>query len=266
MAFAQGRAALVTSEVNRTVSYAQRPAELQTLQLLIEPYRLHIGQPRYSRSRLVFGTKIDFARLFIISVIHISPRVSSPGKNTSSIRGQLWHKTNSRSLLKTTDRQLNEPCNCGRAHYGNEPVGLRQLMVRSASGNGIAVGIMIRVIDIVVGIMSRVIDIVVGIMSRVIGTVMPFLANQWFALLFPRQPQKWGALWGEIRVCKCLIFWAWIRSEYSSICFACCKKCTLLIFAFSVDSASFVLSSSSCVFSKSDFVLVRFGRFCFSLG
>ena len=122
----------------------------------------------------MFGTKIDFARLFVISVIHISPRVSSPGKKTSSIRGQLWHKANSRSLLKTTDRQLNEPCNCGRAHYGNEPVGLRQLMVRSASGNGIAVGIMIRVIDIVVGIMSRVIDIVVGIMSRVIGTVMPF--------------------------------------------------------------------------------------------
>lgn len=53
-------------------------------------------------------------------------------------------------------------------------------MVRSASSNGIAVGIMIRVIDRVVGIMSRVIDIVVGIMSRVIGTVIPFpcLANQ----------------------------------------------------------------------------------------
>ena len=128
----------------------------------------------------MFGTKIDFAQLFVIYVIQVSPRVSSPGKNTSSIRDQLWHKANSRSLPKTTNRQLNEPCNCGHAHYGNEPVGLRQLMVRSASSNGIAVGIMIRVIDRVVGIMSRVIDIVVGIMNRVIGTVIPFpcLADQ----------------------------------------------------------------------------------------
>ena len=181
----------------------------------------------------MFGTKIDFARLFVISVIHISPRVSSPGKNTSSIRGQLWHKANSRSLLKTTDRQLNEPCNCGRAHYGNEPVGLRQLMVRSASGNGIAVGIMIRVIDIVV-----------GIMSRVIGTVMPFPFSLTNALLYSSRGSRRNEVpSGEkSELANVLYFKPGLGQNIAHHASPAAKKITLLIFAFSVDSASFVHS------------------------